>query len=121
MAIKIRTTAEEGNICEVELRWNHNHSADCHHLTSFNPMLPATKDKFFTYFEQGMFASESFDYHESLFMKVPVTILLLADRKYCPSLCDVNNLYKKWRKTTKGPCNGSEMFDYLEEYITKYK
>ncbi len=101
MAIKIGTTAVEENICEVELWWNHNHSIDCHHLTSFSPILPATKDKFFTYFEQGMSASESFHYYESLFMKDPVTILLLADRKYCPSLRDVNKLYKKWRKNTK--------------------
>jgi hypothetical protein len=43
-------------------------------------------------------------------MKDPVTVLLLADRKYCPSLRDVNNLCEKRRKTTKGPCNGSKMF-----------
>ena len=120
MAIKISTTAVNGNTCEVTLWWNHNHSIDSHHLTSFSSILPATKDKFITYFEQGMSASESFHYHETLFMKDPVTVLLLADRKYCPSLHDVNNLYEKWRKTTKGPCNGSAMFDYLEDYITKY-
>lgn len=120
MAIKVRTTAVEGNVCDVELWWNHNHSVDCHHLTTFSPILPATKHKFLTYFEQGMSACESFHYHESLLMKDPVTVLLLADRKYCPSLRDVNNLYEKWRKTTKGPCNGSEMFDYLEEYVTNY-
>ena len=120
MAIKIATTAVNGNTCEVELWWNHNHSVDSHHLTSFSAILPATKDKFLTYFKQGMSASESFHYHETLFMKDPVTVLLLADRKYCPSLRDVNNLYEKWRKTEKGPCNGSEMFDYLEDYTTKY-
>ena len=67
-----------------------------------------------------MSASESFHHHETKLMKDPVTVLLLADRKYRPSLRDVNDLYEKWRKTTKGPCNGSEMFDYLQEYITTY-
>ena len=62
--------------------------------------------------------SRQFHYHETKLMKDPVTVLLLADRKYSPSLRDVNNLYEKWRKTTKGPCNGSKMFDYLQEYIT---
>ena len=120
MVIKVRTKAVEGIVCNVELWWNHNHSVDCHHLTSFSQILPATRHKFLTYFEQGMSASESFHYHETKLMKDPVTVLLLADRKYCPSLRDVNNLYEKWRKTTKGPCNGSEMFDYLQEYITTY-
>jgi hypothetical protein len=120
MAITVRTKAVEGNVCEVKLWWNHNHSVNCHHLTTFSQILPATRHKFVTYFEQGMSASESFHHHETTLMKDPVTVLLLADRKYCPSLRDVNNLYEKWRKATKGPCNGSEMFDYLQEYITTY-
>ena len=120
MVIKICTLAEQGYTCEVELWWNHNHSIDRHHLTTSSPILPASKDKFFAYFEQGMSASELFHYHETLFIKDTVTVLLLADRKYCPSMHDVNNLYEKWRKTTKGPCNGSEMFDHLEEYVTNY-
>jgi hypothetical protein len=118
MVIKVRTKAVEGIVCDVELWWNHNHSVDCHHLTSFSQILPATRHKFLTYFEQGMSASESFHYHETKLMKDPVTVLLLADRKYSPSLRDINNLYEKRRKTTKGPCNGSKMFDYLQEYIT---
>ena len=61
-----------------------------------------------------MSAPESFHRHETTLIKDPVTVLLLPDRKYCPSLRDVNNLYENWRKTTKGPCNGSEMFDYLQ-------
>ena len=120
MAIRGRTKAAEGNVCEVELWWNHNHSVTCHHLTTFSQILPATRHKFITYFEQGMSASEAFHHHETTLMKDPVTVLLLADRKYCPSLRDVNNLYEKWRKTTKGPSNGSEMFDYLQEYVTAY-
>ena len=66
-----------------------------------------------------MSASEAF-HHETTLMKDPVTILLLADRKYCPSLRDVNNLYEKCRKTTKGPSSGSETFDYLQECVTTY-
>ena len=120
IAIKVRTKAAEGNVCEVELWWNHNHSVTCHHLTTFSQILPATRHKFITYFEQAMSASEAFHHHETTLMKDPVTVLLLADRKYCPSLRDVNNLYEKWRKTTKGPSNGSEMFDYLQEYVTAY-
>ena len=120
MAIKVRTKAVEQNVCEVELWWNHNHSVNCHHLTTLSQILPSTRHKFITYFEQGMSASGSFHHHETTLMKDPVTVLLLADRKYRPSLRDVNNLWEKWRKTTKGPCNGSEMFDFLQEYITTY-
>ncbi|XP_028412191.1 uncharacterized protein LOC114535014 [Dendronephthya gigantea] len=120
MVIKVRTKAVEEIVCDVELWWNHNHSVNCHHLTTFSQILPATRHKFLTYFEQGMSASESFHHHETTLMRDPVTVLLLADRKYCPSLRDVNNLYEKWRKTTKGPCNGTELFDYLQEYITTY-
>jgi len=43
-----------------------------------------------------MSASEAFHHHETQLMKDPVTLMLLADRKMCPSLRDVNNLYEKW-------------------------
>ena len=101
MVIKVCIKTVEGIVCDV-IWWNHNHSVDCHHLTSFSQILPATRHKFLTYFEQSMSASELVHYHETKLMKDPVTVLLLADRKYCPSLRDVNNLYDKWRKTTKG-------------------
>ena len=109
-----------GNLCEVQLWWNHNHSVDSHHITSFNPILLATKQTFYSYFEQGMSASEAFHYHENLIIKDPVTVLHLADRKYCPPLRDLNNLYEKWRVSTKGPLNGVEMFDHLQQFINNY-
>ena len=95
MTVKILTMQLLSNLCEVQLWWNHNHSVDPHYLTSFNPILLATKHKFYSYFEQGMSASEAFHYHENLIIKDPVTILLLDDRKCCPSLHDANNLYEK--------------------------
>ena len=70
MAIKIATTAVNGNTCQVELWWDHNHSVDSHHLTSFIAILPATKDKIFTYFKQGMSISESFHYDETLLCNI---------------------------------------------------
>ena len=107
-------------LCEIELWWNHNHSVDCFHLTSFCPILPATKETFFAYFEEGMSASEAFHHHETLLMKDPVTLMLLADRRMCPSLRDVNNLHDKWLVEKKGPSNGSAMFDRLEEIVDDY-
>ena len=89
MAVKIHTTQRLDDLCEVELWWNHNHSVDCRHLTSFS--LPATKHKFHNYVEQGMSALDAFHYHATLLVKDLVTILLLAYRKYCPSLRDFNN------------------------------
>ena len=67
-----------------------------------------------------MSASEAFHYDETLLMKDPVTILLLAERKCCPSLRDVNDLYEKWTIATKGPSNEDVMFDHLEEFINNY-
>ena len=67
-----------------------------------------------------MSASEAFRYHENLIIKDPVTILLLPDRKYCPSLHDVNNLYEKWKVSTKGPLNGDKMFNHLQQFINNY-
>ena len=49
MTVKIPTMQSLGNLCEVQLWWNHNHSVDSHHLTSFNPILLATKHKFYSY------------------------------------------------------------------------
>ena len=98
MSIRINRKKRAGMpfLCEIELWWNHNHSVDCFHLTSFCPFLPATKETFFAYFEEGMSASEAFHHHETLLMKDPVTLMLLADRRMCPSLRDVNNLHDKW-------------------------
>ena len=107
-------------LCEIELWWNHNHSVDCFHLTSFCPILPATKETFFAYFEEGMSASEAFHHHETLLMKDPVTLMLLADRRMCPSLRDINNLHDKWLVEKKGPSNGSAMFDRLDEAVDDY-
>ena len=67
-----------------------------------------------------MSASEAFHPHETLLMKDPVTLTLLADRRMCPSLRDVNNLHDKWLVEKKGPSNGSAMFDRLEEVADDY-
>ena len=107
-------------LSEIELWWNHNHSVDCFHLTSFCPILPATEETFFAYFEEGMSASDAFHHHETLLMKDPVTLRLLADRRMCPSLRDVNNLHDKWLVEKKGPSHGSAMFDRLEEIVNDY-
>ena len=92
MAIRIYRKKQLSELCEIELWWNHNHSVDCFHLTSFCPILPATKDKFSSHFAQGMSASEAFHHHETQLMRDPVTLMLLADRRICPSLRDVNNM-----------------------------
>ena len=120
MAIRIYTKKQLSELCEIELWWNHNHSVDCFHLTSFCPILPATKDKFSSYFAQGMSASEAFHHHETQLMRDPVTLMLLADRRICPSLRDVNNMYENWLIENKGPSNGPEMFDRLETLVQEY-
>ena len=120
MAIRIYRKKQLSELCEIELWWNHNHSVDCFHLTSFCPILPATKDKFSSYFAQGMSASEAFHHHETQLMRDPVTLMLLADRRICPSLRDVNNMYEKWLIENKGPSNGPEMFDRLETLVQEY-
>lgn len=120
MAIKVRTKAAEGNVCEVELWWNHNHSVTCHYLPPLAKYYLQLDTNLLPILSKVCLRMSAFHHHETTLMKDPVTVLLLADRKYCPSLRDVNNLYKKWRKTTKGPSNGSEMFDYLQECVTTY-
>ena len=120
MAIRIYTKKQLSELCKIELWRNHNHSVDCFHLTSFCPILPATKDKFSSYFAQGMSASEAFHHHETQLMRDPVTLMLLADRRICPSLRDVSNMYEKWLIENKGPSNGPEMFDRLETLVQEY-
>ena len=120
MSIRINRNKKMPYQCEIDLWWNHNHSVHCFYLTSFCPILPATRDKFCTYFEEGMSASEAFHYHETQLMKDPVTLMLLADRKMSPSLPDVNNLYGKWLIEKKGPSNGSAIFDQLEKIVEDY-
>lgn len=85
MIVKIFTKRAINEMCEVELWWNHNHSVNSFHRQSFCPILPSTKATFENYFEMGMSASQAFH----------VSIMLLADRKYCPSLTDVKNMYGK--------------------------
>ena len=46
--------------------------------------------------------------------------MLLADRRICPSLRYVNNLYEKWLVEKKGASNASAMFDCLEEIVNYY-
>lgn len=82
MAIRINRNKKVPYQCEKDLWWSHNHSVDCFHLTSSYPLLPATRDKFCTYFEEGLSASEAFHHHETQLMKDPVTPMLLADHKY---------------------------------------
>lgn len=98
MAIRIYTNKKLANLCEIELWWNHNHNVDFFHLTSFCPILSATRDKLVSFFEQGMTASEAFHHHETQLMRDPVTAMFLADRKICPSLPDVNNVYEKLKE-----------------------
>ena len=46
--------------------------------------------------------------------------MLLADRKYCPSLTDVKNMYSKWQIDRKGAPNGQKMFNTLAAIINEY-
>ena len=66
-----------------------------------------------------MSASEAFHHHETKLMQDSVSIMLLADRKYCPSFTDVKNMYGKW-KIRKGAPYGQEMFNTLEAIINEY-
>ena len=47
-------------------------------------------------------------------------LMLLADRRICPSLRYVNNLYEKWLVEKKGASNASAMFDCLKEIVNYY-
>lgn len=118
--MKTFTKRSPNELCEVYLQWNQNHSIDCFHLTSFCKILPTTIDKFHQYFMQGMSPSEAFHFHEAQMIKNSETQVLLADRKYCPSLKDVSNMYDKWRFEVKGPTNGEEMFSHLEKLVEQY-
>ena len=102
MSVKIFTKRATDEMCEVELWWNHNHSVNSFHLQSFCPILSSTKAAFESYFERGMSASEAFHHHETKLMQDSISIMLLADRKYCPSLTDVKNMYAKWQIDNKG-------------------
>ena len=94
---------------------------DCFHLTSLIlPFFASNQRNIFGYFEEGMSASKAFHHHETPLMKDPVTLMLLADRRMCPSLSDVNTLYDKWLVEKKGPSNGCAMFDCLEEIVADY-
>ena len=120
MSIKIFTKRTSKEMCEVELWWNHNHSINSFHLQSFCPILPSTKAAFESYFESGMSASEAFYHHETKLMQDSISVMLLADRKYCPSLTDVNYMYGKWQLHKKGAPNGQNMFKTLMTTIENY-
>lgn len=117
MSIKVLPKNNMENICQVQLWWTHNHSTDCFHLQSFSQIMPATKQTFEDYFTCGMSAAEAFHHHESTMMKDQSTMMLLADRRYCPSVTDVRNMHDKWRKEVKGSPDGSDMFDQLEKVV----
>ncbi|KAL9978127.1 hypothetical protein ACROYT_G015612 [Oculina patagonica] len=120
LSIKIFTKRTRDEMCEVELWWNHNHSVNSFHLQSFCPILLSTKAAFEGYFENGMSASEAFHHHERKLMQDSISIMLLADRKYCLSLTDVNYMYGKWQLDRKGPPNGQSMFNTLAKTIEDY-
>ena len=120
MSVKIFTKRATDEMCEVELWWNHNHSVNSFHLQSFCPILSSTKVAFESYFERGMSASEAFHHHETKLMQDSISIMLLADRKYCPSLTDVRNMYAKWQIDNKGAPNGEGMFCTLATIIDDY-
>ena len=53
-------------------------------------------------------------------MQDSISIMLLADRKYCPSLTDMKNMYAKWQLDKKGAPNGHGMFCTLATIIDDY-
>jgi len=74
-------------------------------------------DKFSHYFEQDMTASDAFHHDETQLMRDPVTLMLLANPRICPSLRDTNNMYEKWLVEKKELPNAPEMFDGLEQVV----
>lgn len=83
-------------------------------------MLPATKQIFEEYFKNGLTPSESIQYHEAVLLNDPENVIKVADRRFCPSLTDVRNLFNSWRERVKGPSNGKEMFEKLNQQIDNY-
>ena len=70
MSIKLFTKRSVNEMCEVKLFWNHNHSVECYHLKTFHAMLPATKQTFEEYFENGLSPpSEAIQHHEAIFLE----------------------------------------------------
>ena len=120
MSIKLFTKRSANEMCEVKLFWNHNHSTECYHLKTFHEILPATKQTFEEYFENGLSPSEAIQHHEAIFLADPANILKVADRRYCPSSTDVRNLFNNWRGRVKGPSNGQEMFEKVKQLIHDY-
>ena len=120
MSIKMFTRRTIKEICEVELWWNHNHSVNSFHLRSFCPILPSTNAAFENYFESGLSASEVFHHHEIKLMQDSISVMLLAGRKYCPSLTSVNYMYGKWQSHKNGVSNGQSMFNTLTTTIENY-
>ena len=120
MSIKLFTKRSVNEMCEVKLFWNHDHSPECYHLKTFHAMLPTTKQTFEEYFDNGLSPSEAIQHHEAIFLEDPSSVLKVADRRYCPSLTDVRNLFNHWRERVKGPSNGQEMFEKLKEQIQDY-
>ena len=53
-------------------------------------------------FERGISTSKEFHHHERNLMQYFISVMLLADRKYCLSLTDVKNMYGKEQLAKKG-------------------
>lgn len=60
-------------------------------------------------FERGISASKEFHHHERNLMQYSISVMLLADRKYCLSLTDVENMYGKGQLAKKGAPNGQSI------------
>ena len=126
MSIKLFTKRSANEMCEVKLFWNHNHSTECYHLLhikciiTFHEILPATKQTFEEYFQNGLSPSEAIQHHEAIFLADPANVLKVADRRSCPSSTDVRNMFNNWRDRVKGQSNGQEMFKKLKKLIKDY-
>ena len=94
-------------------------SVDCFHLTSSCPLLPATRQILHLLWggpECLRGISSSWDTIDEGSSNSNV----IGWPPICPSLCGVNNLYKKWLIEKKELSNGSAMFDQLEKIVEDY-
>ena len=72
-------------------------------------------------FERGISASKEFHHHERNLMQYSISVMLLADRKYCLSLTVVKNMYGKGQLAKKDAPNGQSMFIALATAIKSFQ
>jgi len=109
---------------EINIKFTHNHVINSAESLSFRRVKSEVRERLVELFKDGHSpASALCAYEDKLYLNTTndqELLEILSDRAFNPDYDTVLHLFRKYRETALGSCNGKSMFERLSSMVEEY-